>query len=416
MTDDVAALVLHNNYRQSQAISLAEFQAVDRSGEYRRFIRHFEDAGKLDRALEFIPSDEELAERRVQGKALTRPELSVLISYSKAVLKEDLIDSNLGEDNYLASAVKSAFPGRLVDEYETEVLEHRLHREIMATQVANDIINRMGFNFVRRQQKATGACVADVARAYTAVMHIYDLAETWSAIESQDHLVSSGVQMEMMLGLISLVKRATRWLLRNRRHQLVPTLMIEEFREGLDQLRTAFPAMLRGRASDQYQSLFDHFVEEGVEEDLAKTVASTNVGYTALGIMQAAGETDAPLLDVASLYFTMGERLELDWFSGQILASKVDNEWQALARDTYLEDLEWQQRTLTVGALRHLCEGETLLTCLQSWEKQEASLLARWQDMLGELHATETPDFGMFAVANRELLDLAQSSTRAAMA
>ena len=302
-----------------------------------------------------------------------------------------------------------------MEEYENEILEHRLHREIMATQVANDIINRMGFNFVRRQQKATGASVADVARAYTAVMNIYGLSDTWSDVESQDYRVSSGVQMEMMLGLISLVKRATRWLLRNRRHQLVPTLLIEEFDDGLDQLREAFPTMLRGRAADQYQTLFDHFVEEGVDEELAKTVASTHVGYTALGIIQAASETDAPLLDVASLYFTMGERLELDWFSAQILASKVDNEWQALARDTYLEDLEWQQRTLAVGALRHLCEGGTLLTCMKAWEEQEALLLARWQEMLNELHATETPDFGMFAVANRELLDLAQSSIRASM-
>ena len=115
----------------------------------------------------------------------------------------------------------------------------------------------------------------------------------------------------------------------------------------------------------------------------------TNVGYTALGIIQAAGETDAPLMDVASLYFAMGERLELDWFSGQILASKVENEWQALARDTYLEDLEWQQRTLAVGALRHMCEDRNLLTCMKRWEKQEATLLARWQEMLTELHATE---------------------------
>jgi glutamate dehydrogenase len=412
MTDAVAELVLHNNYRQSQAISLAEFQADDRSGEYRRFIRYFEDAGKLDRGLEFIPSDEELAERRVQGKSLTRPELAVLMSYSKAVLKEELIESDLGADAYLANAVKTAFPQRLVDQYEPEILNHRLHREILATQIANDIINRMGFNFVPRQQRATGASVADVARAYTAVMKIYRLADTWDAIESLDHQVPSGVQLEMMLGLISLVKRATRWLLRNRRHQLAPSLLIEEFDQNLDQLREAFPAMLRGRASEQYENLFGHFVEEGVEEELAKTVASTHVGYTALGIIQASGETDAQLMDVASLYFTMGERLELDWFSTQILASKIDNEWQALARDTYLEDLEWQQRTLTVGALRHLDEGGDLLGCMQAWEEQEAPLLARWQQMLSELHAAETPDFGMFAVANRELLDLAQSSTR----
>ena len=113
---------------------------------------------------------------------------------------------------------------------------------------------------------------------------------------------------------------------------------------------------------------------------------------------------------VAGLYFTIGERLELDWLSALILGSKVDNEWQALARDTYLEDLEWQQRTLAIGALQHVGEDLNLLKCINKWEKQEVLLLTRWQQMLSELHATPAPDFAMFAVANRELLDLAQSS------
>ena len=115
-------------------------------------------------------------------------------------------------------------------------------------------------------------------------------------------------------------------------------------------------------------------------------------------------------MEVANLYFFMGERLELDWFASQILASKVDNEWQALARDTYLEDLDWQQRTLAVGALRHMCEDRNLMACMNRWEAHEAPLVQRWESMLTELHATEAPDFAMFAVANRELLDLAQSS------
>jgi glutamate dehydrogenase len=412
MTDSVSELVLQNNYRQVQTISLTEFQAEERSGEYQRFIRTLEEMGRLDRALEFIPSDEELAERRVQGNVLTRPELSVLISYSKGILKEDLIDSDLGKDPYLAEAVKTAFPQRLVNEYSEEIMDHRLYREIMATQIANDIINCMGLNFVLRQRKATGATAAVVVCGYSSVMQLYRLAALWRLIEALDHKVASGVQMEMMLNLIRLVKRATRWLLRNRRHSLTPTENIAEFSSGLEQLHEAFPSVLRGRAADQYQHLYEHYLEEGVDEELASAVAGLHQGYTALGIIQAATETDAPLLNVAKLYFLMGERLELDWFSAQILASNVDNEWQAMARDTYLEDLEWQQRTLAVGALRHLGDDGNLLTCMKSWEEREALLLQRWQEMLAELHATEAPDFAMFAVANRELLDLAQSRTR----
>jgi glutamate dehydrogenase len=414
MTDSVADLVLRNNYRQVQAISMAQFQAVQRGGEYQRFIRSFEEAGRLNRELEFLPSDEELLDRKLQGQALTRPELSVLISYSKAVLKEQLIDSDLGNDPFLALAVESAFPQRLVDEYGAEIREHRLHREIMATQLANDIVNRMGMSFIQRQQTATGAAVADVARAYISAMEIYGIRDLWQQIEALDHQVSSAVQLEMMLSVIRLVKRATRWFLRNRRHQLAPTDCIAGFTEGLEQLREAYPTMLRGRAADQFQALYDHFVAEGVDEELAKSVAAADHAYTALGIIQATGEIDAPLIEVAGLYFFMGERLELDWFSALILSSKIENEWQALARDTYLEDLEWQQRTLTIGALRHMCEDLNLLKCINVWEKKEARLVQRWRQMLAELHSSPAPDFAMFAVANRELLDLAQSSTAVA--
>jgi glutamate dehydrogenase len=413
MTDSVSELVLDNNYHQTQAISLTEFQAIERSGEYRRYIRNIEDLGRLDRALEFIPTDEELAERRAQGKALTRPELSVIISYAKGILKEELIDSDLGADPYLAAAVKSAFPRRLVDQYTDEIMEHRLYREIMATQVANDMINRMGLNFLLRQRKATGAPTGDVARAYIAVLELFRLRETWSMIEALDHKVPTGLQMEMMLHLIRLVKRATRWILRNRRHGLAPVELIEEFGPGMEHLFNVPSDVFRGRASEQFQSLNEHYLEAGVGEELAEMVARASQAYTALGIIHVGSETEVPLLEVARFYFMMGERLELDWFISQILAANVESEWQALARDTYLEDLEWQHRTLTMGALRHRTDDGNLLASIQAWEKQEETLLRRWQDMLAELHATETPDFSMFAVANRELLDLAQSSIRA---
>ena len=416
MTDSVSELVLRNNYRQVQSISLVEMQADERFGEYQGFIEDMEEMGRIDRALEFLPSHDELVERRALGQPLTRPELSVLISYSKGVLKEELIASDLGLDPQLAAAVETAFPERLVSEYGDEVRGHQLHREIMCTQVANDIVNRMGLNFILRQRRATGASIADVARAYTAVMEIFQLRELWDWIELLDYQVSTDVQLDMMLRLVRLVKRATRWMLRNRRHELAPTPLVAEFLPGLERLSAEFPDNLRGRAEEQYQTIREQYLSQGVGEDLARSVAATQLAYTALGIIQAASDSGSDLDDVANLYFSIGERLELDWFGSQIVAAKVENEWQALARDAYLEDLEWQQRTLAVGALQYLPGDRNKLTCLRRWEQQEEALLQRWRGMLAELHATATPDFAMFAVANRELLDLAQSSLRASAA
>lgn len=412
MTESVSELVLQNNYRQVQAISLVEYQAESRAAEYQRFIKDFTDAGRLDRALEFIPSDDEMLERRAQGKTLTRPELSVLVSYSKAALKEQLIESELRHDDCLIESLHNAFPPRLVELYPTEVGEHRLRREIVATQIANDIVNRMGLNFVLRQLKATGASVDDVAFAYTAVMEIYRIPALWDQIEGLRNVVTAGAQMNMMLVLMGLIKRATRWIMRNRRRQLSPTVLIEQFQAGVEQLTAEFPELLRGSTADHYESLRAHYEDQGVHAEMAEAVASTHYSYRVLGIVEAATEAGAPLLEVAKLYFAIGEELQLDWFAAQILSAKIDTEWQAMARDSYLEDLEWQQRTLAIGALRHLDEDANLLHCMQRWQTQEARLLERWQQMLIELKAAAAPDFAMLAVANRELLDLAQSTAR----
>ena len=156
----------------------------------------------------------------------------------------------------------------------------------------------------------------------------------------------------------------------------------------------------------RYQSL----IEKNVGVELAQYAAGSHHLYAAMGIISAARECEATTMEVAELFFQLGERLELDWFAGAITDIKVENEWQALARDSYLEDLEWQQRSLAVGALKHVCEQRDPELCIQRWMQQESVLIQRWQDMLVELHATEVPDFAMFAVANRELLDLAQSS------
>ncbi|MFK7831060.1 MAG: NAD-glutamate dehydrogenase [Congregibacter sp.] len=414
MTDAVAELVLANNYRQVQAISIAEREARNRGAEYGRLITTLVAAGRLDRELEFLPSDEALAERRVAGKALTRPELSVLISYSKAILKEELISSDLGIDGYLSDAVATAFPAQLAEGFPQDVAEHRLQREIMCTQVANDIVNRMGLNYALRQSKATGAPVQDVARAYTAVMSIFGLTELWSAIEALDHIVASDVQLDMMLEIIRLVKRSTRWLLRNRRHEITTATTIAEFSDGVASFRAALPDLLQGEALDSYAAKREKYIDAGVGAEVAAQVAGSWHAFTGLAIVDVTTSVEAGLLDVATVYYHLGERLELDWFGTQILRSKVDNEWQAMAREAYLEDLQWQQCTLARGVLRLRVDDVDIVGCLSAWETQEEALLGRWRDMLTELHAaaSTSPDFAMFAVANRELLDLAQSSKR----
>ena len=410
MTDNVAELVLQNNYLQTQAISLAESESARRIGEYRRFIERLEDNGRLDRALEFLPSDEELVERRADGLGLTRPELSVLVSYSKAILKEQLGASDVHTDSYLARAMEGAFPPRILEEYGEEIHGHGLRREIIATQIANDMINRVGVSFVGRLVVSTGATTPEVARAYVTARDIFGLQRQWQAIEDLDYEVDSEVQSDIMAELVRLMRRASRWLLRNRRTQLDPAQAIAEFQPGVEELESALPGLLTGAAEEAVRTRYQELTARNVSSELAQFVAGSQYLYAAMGIIEASRGTEATAMEVAELYFRLGEKLDLDWFAAQVTATKVENEWQALARDTYLEDLEWQQRSLAVGALKHICEKRDAELCIGRWMEQESVLINRWQNMLTELHAAPAPDFAMFAVANRELLDLAQSS------
>ena len=217
MTDAVGALVLGNNYKQTQALSLAQRRARERIAEYKRLMGDLEARGKLDRALEFLPSDEELAERISAGQGLTRAELSVLISYSKIDLKESLLKSLVPDDDYLTRDMETAFPALLAEKFGDAMRRHRLKREIVSTQIANDLVNHMGITFVQRLKESTGMSAANVAGAYVIVRDVFHLPHWFRQIENLDYQVPADIQLTLMDELMRLGRRATRWFLRSRR-------------------------------------------------------------------------------------------------------------------------------------------------------------------------------------------------------
>ncbi|PCK01930.1 MAG: NAD-glutamate dehydrogenase, partial [Alteromonadaceae bacterium] len=222
MTDDVSRLVLQNNYRQTFAISLAENDISRRINEYRRFISFMVEEGHLNRDLEFLPSDDEILDRTNKGKCLTRPELSVLISYAKVMLKQALINSDITDDAYMMAEIETAFPSLLLERYRDQVYSHRLRREIVGTQVANDLVNNLGITACHRILETTGAPLADIAKAYIVSRDVFKLSEFQDYIGSLDNRVPAEIQMRLMSNMMRRVRRGTRWFLRNRRAGLEP--------------------------------------------------------------------------------------------------------------------------------------------------------------------------------------------------
>ncbi|MFC5698646.1 NAD-glutamate dehydrogenase [Pseudomonas sp. GCM10022186] len=409
MTDDVGNLVLGNNYKQTQALSLAQRRAREKIGEYKRLIAALEAAGKLDRGLEFLPSDEELNERIAGGQGLTRPELSVLISYSKIDLKESLLKSLVPDDDYLAQEMETAFPARLAETFGESMRRHRLKREIISTQIANDLVNHMGITFVQRLKESTGMSAANVAGAYVVVRDVFRLPHWWQQIEALDYKVPAELQLTLMDELMRLGRRATRWFLRSRREDQNAARDVNHFGPRVEALAGRLDELLEGPSREQWLARYQSYVETGAPEDLARVVAGTTHLYTLLPIIEASDVTGKDTTEVATAYFAVGGALDLSWYLQQITSLPVENNWQALAREAFRDDLDWQQRAITISVLQ-MNEGPAdIEERVAYWLDQHRALVERWKAMLVELRATTTTDYAMYAVANRELMDLAQS-------
>ena len=227
MTDEVSALVLHNNYRQAQSISLSYLHAEERIEEFRALIDNQEEKGKLNRGLEFIPTDEAISERKNAGLGLVRPCISVMLSYAKNEMKEELAKADIADDPYLAKEAEKIFPGALVKSFKSEIHEHPLLNEIVATQVSNDLFNVMGATFAYRIMSSTGCSFLELAKAWVAARDIFKLPELLAEIESLDNKIASAVQAELIFKLLRMVRHATRWVIKNDRDELDCTCLIK---------------------------------------------------------------------------------------------------------------------------------------------------------------------------------------------
>ncbi|MGS2722403.1 NAD-glutamate dehydrogenase [Porticoccus sp. GXU_MW_L64] len=410
MTDDVADLVLDNNYQQTQAISVAEFHCNSNLPEYWRFITTLESKGRLDRALEFLPSDEEMGERDGRGQGLVRPELSTLISYAKVELKEALIDSDVADNDYMAQAVESLFPQQMRKKYLPQIHQHSLKREIIATQLANELINTMGLTFYMRQVESTGATAGEVLKAYAIVRDIFKLPQVWADLEALDYKVSSALQLELITIYMRLGRRATRWILRNWRGSLDPAKLVPQMRMKMEKVLKVLPKIMVGDHKEKWDSLHSNLVSNGVSQQAAELAASSNSLYFALGVAEMSINNNIPVEYVIELYHLMGNQLSLDWFGDQIVSLRPENRWKDFARESFVDELETHRRELTQAVLKEYGQQKDIVKILRDWHDKHEQLVDRWMETVQELRSTTTQDFAMYSVALRELQDLSRST------
>jgi len=303
-----------------------------------------------------------------------------------------------------------AFPKQLQDKYSEQMQEHPLRAEIIATKLANKLGNDMGFNFVNRMQEETGAPVHEIANCYTMASEVFEMEEIWQGIEKLDNKIQTIVQTEMLFQLRRNVRRATRWFLRHRNKALDIQQTIDFYRPTFESMAENIHKFMDAEEFEGLKRVESDLVNAGVPKKISARISQLSTLFSVMDIAEIANTDGRSIEFVAQMYFGLGQRLSLHWFLDQITKQPVSNHWQALARASFREELDWQQRSTTMVALKVEPKGDNIDAILDKWFEQNSQPLERWEHILAEFRTSQTHEFAKFSVALRELMLLSMNS------
>jgi glutamate dehydrogenase len=372
---------------------------------HRRYLKALERSGRLDRTLEFLPSDEELAERAAAGRGLVMPEFAVLLAYTKIWIYDELLASDVPEDPFLSAELAHYFPTAIRERYANRLVDHPLRREIIATCATNAMVNRTGTTFAFRLAEETGLPVPHIARAHLASWEIFRLAELQAEIESLVD-VPTETQVRLFLEVRTLAERASRWLLRNRRQPLDIRSTVEYFAPAVPPLADEIPRLLAACDEGEFAAAASVNKADGVPEPLATKLAAMPALFSALDVTDVARATGREREQVAAVYFALGQRLQLNWLRDRILRLPRDNRWQALARAALRDDLYAVRASLTAEVLQADGASADSAELIRRWLAHTEPAISRCLAVLHDVAADDRTDLTTLSVALREVRGL----------
>ncbi len=351
MTDEVSELVLGDNYDQNIALANAVALAPNLLHVHEDWMRALERAGVLKRDLEALPTRREVSRLIDRKDGLSAPELSVLMSYTKIVLAEDLIDSDLPDDPFFRSELFSYFPAKMRQGYRGPMEQHQLRREIVVTQIVNQLVNNAGITYYHRLAGETSATTAELTRANFVAREIFGAGRLQRQIAGYDNQLDAAVQTHMRLENRTLVERASRWLLNSRRSADGAESLVDAFEVVVEKVMGELPSLMVGVELESFKARRDALAEKGVPEELAVRVAVCPPAYMLLGVVETAARDDLDPMEVARVHFEVGERLGLPMLVSRILALPRTDRWQTMARAALRDDLHAVHAQLTAQEL-----------------------------------------------------------------
>ncbi|MEU2614942.1 NAD-glutamate dehydrogenase [Micromonospora sp. NPDC007271] len=410
MTDEVAELVLRSNYEQARALTNARAQAASLLPVHRRMINELERSGALDRALEGLPPDEELAVRTESG--LTAPEFAVLLAYVKIALEREIVGEGLPDEEWTNEILVNYFPTPLRERFADRMGRHRLRRDIVTTVLVNEAINWGGISFVFRAVEETAASAADVLRAYVVVREVFGLRDLWKAIEELDNKVSPELQTNLSLDTRRLLDRAVRWLVTNRRSPIDVPGEIARLRDGVARLLPDLENLFYGSEREAIVAHIDSLTEKGLPRELAEQTTRLMYGFGLLDVVETAQSTGRDVSEVAAVYFVLSDRFRVDALLSKISLLPREDRWQTLARMALRYDLYAALAALTAEVLGSTSDSLPPVDRVQEWEQANATSIHRAHRAMGEFDESRA-DLSALSVLLRQIRTLVRTSAAA---
>ncbi|NJP33034.1 NAD-glutamate dehydrogenase [Micromonospora thermarum] len=410
MTDEVADLVLRDNYDQARAINNAQAQAASLLPVHRRMITELERSGALDRALEALPPDEELAIRTESG--LTAPEFAVLLAYVKIALEKEILTEGLPDEEWATDVLVNYFPTPMRERFADRMGRHRLRRDIVTTVLVNEAINRGGISFVFRVVEETAASAADVIRAYVVVREVFGLRDLWAAVEALDDKVAPELQTGVYLDTRRLLDRAVRWLVTNRRSPIDVPAEIARLRDGVARLLPEMETLFYGSEREAIAAHIDSMAAKGLPRDLAEHAVRLMYSFGLLDVVETAASSGRDVGEVASVYFVLSDRFRVDSLLSKISLLPREDRWQTLARMALRYDLYAALAALTAEVLDSTPDTLPPHERVHQWEQSNATSIHRAQRAMGEFDESRA-DLAALSVLLRQIRTLVRTSAAA---
>jgi glutamate dehydrogenase len=288
--------------------------------------------------------------------------------------------------------------------------KHSLRREIIATQLSNQVVNEVGITFVYNLQVETGATVAEILRAYIVASRSFETPQLLKLIESFGFKLPLATQYELLGYVRRLTFLATRWFLRHMQltDDNMPSI-ISHYGKSIKMLETLIPSLMSGSTRSYLETLTETFTKVGISEESARKIGAARAMYSSLNVIEVATKYKFDLEKTAKIYFATGERFNLLWFRDRIASDSREGYWDTLARLTLRDELDVLQKLLTVVVMQHSKGESDPHKAIDAWINHHHRPIERWDNILAMLHSSTSIDYVMFFIALRELSDLLET-------